>query len=46
METFGLIGLPFGLIGFVFALNALNQVSELERKLKEAGVLDDERKSR
>ena len=45
METFGL-RLPFGLIGFVFALNAPNQVSELERKLKEAGVLDDERESR
>ena len=44
METmgfvFGMSGLSFGLIAFVFALNAMGKVDKLEKKLKEKGILD------
>jgi len=46
METvgfiFGMSGLSFGIMGFIFGLNAMNQVSSLGKKLKEKGILDDE----
>ena len=52
MEAFGIIGMSMGSMGFIFALNALNQVSKLEKDLREAGVLaakpepDTDKKSR
>ena len=42
MEVFGIIGMSFGTMGFIFALNALDSISKLEKRLKEAGVLDRE----
>ena len=45
MEAFGIMGFSLGAMGFVFALNALAQVSKLEKRLKEKGVLDKECKS-
>ncbi len=45
METFGIIGMSFGTMGFIFALNALGQISKLEKRLKETGVLDKDYKS-
>jgi len=42
MEAFGIVGLSFGLMGFVFALNALQQVSSLEKRLVQSGVLEEE----
>ena len=41
MEAFGIIGMSLGSTGFVFALVAFNQVAALEKRLKEAGVLED-----
>jgi hypothetical protein len=40
MEAFGIIGMPMGTLGFIFALNAANSVSQLEKRLIEAGVLE------
>jgi hypothetical protein len=45
METFGTIGMSFGIIGLVFAMSALVKITKLEKKLKEIGVLDKEYKS-
>jgi len=44
METFGTIGMPFGVIGFIFAMSALVKITKLEKRLKETGVLDKEYK--
>ncbi len=41
MEVFGIIGMSLGSSAFVFALIALNQVANLEKRLKEARVLDN-----
>ena len=40
MEAFGIIGMSFGSMGFIFALNAMNSIAALEKRLKEAGVFD------
>ncbi len=45
MEVFGIIGMSFGSMGFIFALNALAKISKLEKQLTEKGVLDKECKS-
>ncbi len=45
MEVFGIIGMSFGTMGFIFALNALAKISKLEKQLTETGVLDKECKS-
>ena len=45
METFGIIGMSFGTMGFIFALNAMSRIDKLEKKLKELGVMDQEFKS-
>ena len=45
MEVFGIIGMSFGTMGFIFAMNALSKIAKLEKQLKEAGVLDREFKS-
>ena len=45
MEVFGIIGMSFGSMGFIFALNALARISKLEKQLKETGVLDKGYKS-
>ncbi len=42
MEAFGIIGRAVGVMGFIFALNAMNSASALEKRLKEAGVLEEE----
>ncbi len=42
MEVFGIIGMSFGSIAFVFALNAMNQVASLEKRLKDAGLRGSE----
>ena len=42
MEAFGIIGMSLGTMGFIFALNAMNSVASLEKRLKEAGVLEPE----
>lgn len=39
MEVFGIGGMTFGIVGMVFAINAMNQVSALEKKLKETDIL-------
>ena len=40
MEVFGIIGMSFGTVGFVFSLSALAQIAKLEKRLKEAGVFE------
>ncbi len=45
MEAFGIIGMSFGTTAFVFALNALNKISKLEKHLKGTGVLDEKYES-
>jgi len=44
METMGFVlgtsGFSFGMMGFVFAINAVGKVDKLEEKLKERGILD------
>ena len=42
MEAFGIIGMSMGTMGFIFGMNAMNQVSKLEKQLKEAGLLPEE----
>ena len=46
MEAFGIIGMSLGALGFVFALNAGAQVSRLEKRLKDAGVLGEQPESK
>ena len=45
METFGIIGMGLGAMGFIFSLNALAKIAKLEKQLKETGVLNKEYKS-
>lgn len=45
METFGIMGMSFGTIGFIFGISALSKIAKLEKQLKEQGVLDKEFKS-
>ncbi len=45
MEAFGIIGMSFGLMGFIFGLKATKRLDSLEKKLKELNVLDEEFKS-
>lgn len=42
METFGIIGMAMGTMGFVFALNALELIKKLEKRLEDSGVLAKE----
>ncbi|MDG1894926.1 MAG: hypothetical protein P8J37_08460 [Fuerstiella sp.] len=39
METFGIIGMSMGTMGFIFALNAMARIDKLEEQLKQDGVL-------
>ena len=41
MEAFGIIGMSMGVLGFIFGMNAMNKVSALEKRLEEAGVLEE-----
>lgn len=41
MEAFSITGFSLGTMGFVLAVNALSQVDELEKHLKELGVLEE-----
>ena len=45
MDTFAIIGMSFGLMGFMFALNATRRIDKIENKLKALKVLDEEFKS-
>ena len=45
MVSFGIVGMSFGFLGFILALNAMNLVASLEKRLKEAGVLGPEEKA-
>jgi hypothetical protein len=40
MDTFGIIGMSMGTMGFIFALSALDQIKKLEKRLKDSGVLE------
>ena len=40
-----LLGIMFGIIGFVFGLSALAKVIMLEKQLKESGVLKEKTES-
>ena len=35
MEVFGIVGMTFGMLGFILALEALNRISNLKKKLQE-----------
>jgi hypothetical protein len=37
---FGMMGMSLGVMGFTLGMSALAKVSNLEKQLKEAGVLD------
>ncbi len=43
MEAFGIIGMSMGTMGFIFALSALSQISELKKQLRESGTLPQEK---
>ena len=43
MEVFGIVGMSMGTMGFIFALSALDQIKKLECRLKESGVLLDDK---
>ncbi len=45
MEAFGIIGMTFGIIGMGVGASALAKISNLEKQLKEKGVLDKEYES-
>ena len=45
MEAFAIIGFSFGMMAFMFALNALAKISKLEKELMGTGVLDKEYKA-
>lgn len=38
MEIIGIIGMSFGILGFVFGLAALSKLTKLEQRLKDAGI--------
>ena len=40
METFGIVGMVFGILGMGLGANALIQIKKLETQLREAGILD------
>ena len=39
MDSFGYLAFPFGMLGFIFSLNALSRISNLEKKLKQFDVI-------
>jgi hypothetical protein len=45
METFGIIGMSLGAMGFIFGVIAVGRIDKLEKKLKELNVLDKDFKS-
>ena len=45
MEAFGIIGMSLGTMGFIFSMSALTKIDKLEKKLKELGVLGQDRKN-
>lgn len=45
METFGIIGMCIGSMGFIFGMFAMSKINKLEKKLKELKVLDENYKS-
>ena len=42
---FGIVGMTFGMQGLARAKSAMSKIAELEKQLKEAGVLDKDYKS-
>lgn len=45
METFGILGMSLGTMGFIFSMSALAKISKLEKQLKATGTLDKDYKS-
>lgn len=45
METFGIIGMSFGIMGFVFGMSATARIAKLEKQLRSTGVLEEGYKS-
>lgn len=43
--VFGIVGMSMGMIGFTFAIIAMKKLGNLESKLKELNVWDDDFKS-
>ena len=39
MDSFGYLAFPFGMLGFIFSMNALSRISNLEKKLKQFDVI-------
>jgi len=39
MDSFGLLAFPFGILGFIFSMNALSRIRNLEKKLKQFDVI-------
>ena len=42
MEAFGILGMSLSTMGFIYALNALDRISKLEKQLRETGALPEE----
>ncbi len=45
MEGFGIAGMAMGILGFIFAISSLKRIDNLEKKLKELNVIDEDFKS-
>ena len=45
MESFGILGMVFGMSALAFALMATQKIDKLVKQLKESGVLDKEYES-
>jgi hypothetical protein len=41
MDAFGIMGMGLGALGFIFALTAMQQIKNLERKLKQFDVIPE-----
>lgn len=41
MEIYSILGMVFGIIGMTFGIIAFSKLVNLERRLKETGILDD-----
>jgi hypothetical protein len=39
MDSFGYLSYTFGILGFIFSLNALSRIGNLEKKLKQFDVI-------
>lgn len=44
MEVFGIIGMSFGMMGFIYGIICLNQMKKLIKTLKEKKILEEDYK--